>query len=94
MPFPLQSIQVLAAGIEWVVEHVEELRLELSLDRLSDGEVLEDGHVRHELARPSELIALDVAERRNLEDGVNGPLAAPRWCASGATGVKYVTCLV
>ena len=48
-----------------VVEHIEELRLELCFDLLGDGEVLEDGHVRQELARPSELIAMDVAESRN-----------------------------
>src|SRR5689334_18698389 len=48
-----------------MVEHVEELRLELSLNSFSNAEVLEDGHVRHELAGPGELIAANVAELRN-----------------------------
>ena len=53
-------------AVDGMVEHIEELRLELRVNPLGDGEVLKDGHVRQELARPSELIALDVAESRNL----------------------------
>src|SRR6202049_3275011 len=53
-------------AIDGVVEHIEEFRLELRVNPLGDGEVLEDGHVRQELARPSELIAMDVAESPSL----------------------------
>ena len=52
--------------IDGMVEHVEELRLELSLDVLSNREVLKDGHVGHELARTRKLVAVDVTESRNL----------------------------
>src|ERR1700694_846877 len=67
-------------GIDGMVEHIEELRLELSLDPLRDGEVLEDGHVRQELARPSELIAMDVAESPNL--------GTSEWSAGSTVGGK------
>ena len=67
-------------GIDGMVEHIEELRLELSLDLLSDREVLEDGHVGQELARPRELVAMDVAESRNL--------GTSEWPADSAVGGK------
>src|SRR5258708_14332176 len=37
-----------------MVEHVEELRLELCVNPLGDGEVLEDGHVIQEFSRSGE----------------------------------------
>src|SRR5207249_4872328 len=52
-----------------MVEDVEELRLELSLDALSDGEILKEGHVRHQLSRSCELIATDGTELGNARCG-------------------------
>ena len=49
-------------AIDGVVEHIEELRLELRFDPLRDGEVLEDGHVRQEFSGPREAVALDIPE--------------------------------
>ena len=60
------AVNAVAGTVEdGMVEHVEELRLELSLDPLRDGEVLKDRHIGPELARPGVTVALDVAERGN-----------------------------
>src|SRR5437879_8353343 len=55
--------------VDRVVEHVEELRLELGLHPLRDGEVLKDRHIRPELARPRVAVPPDVAERGNRRTG-------------------------
>src|SRR5229473_69860 len=49
-------------AIDGVIEHVEEFRLELCVNPLGDGEVLEDGHVRQEFSRSGEAVALNVSE--------------------------------
>ncbi len=49
-------------AIDGVIEHVEEFRLELCVNPLGDGEVLEDGHVRQEFSRSGEAVALNVPE--------------------------------
>lgn len=52
-------------GINGMIEHIEEFRLELRVNPLGDGEVFEDGHVGQELSWPSEAVALNVSELAN-----------------------------
>src|SRR5437588_7470212 len=68
-------------GVYGMIEHIEELRLELCVNPLGDGEVLEDGHVREELAWPSELVATDVAESPNV--------GTSEWSAGSTIGGEW-----
>ena len=52
-------------AINGMIEHVEELRLELRVHPLRNGEVLENGHVRQEFSRPGEAVAPNVPEVAN-----------------------------
>ena len=60
--------------IDGMIEHIEEFRLELGVDPLSDREVLEDGHIRQEFSRPGELVAVSVPELRNARIGKRAAL--------------------
>src|SRR5450755_603079 len=61
-------------GIDWMVKHIEELRLELSLDSLRNHEVLEDRHVGQEFSRPAVLVATDATELCNARSGKGAAL--------------------
>jgi hypothetical protein len=65
-----------------VIEYIEERRLELRLDSLRDGEILEDGHVRHQLSWSCELVAPDIAKLS--ESGISKRTAL-RGAATGQT---------
>src|SRR5258708_24391710 len=57
-----------------MIEHIEELRLELRLNPLRDREVFEDRHVRQEFSRSGEAVALNVPEITNAGIGKRAAL--------------------
>src|SRR5260370_26612628 len=57
------------SAIDRMIEHIEEFRLELGVNPLGDGEVLENGHVRQEFSRPGEAVALHIAKHCNARIG-------------------------
>src|SRR5260370_42571499 len=52
-------------GIDGMIEHVKEFRLELGMNSLRDRKVLEDRHVGQEFSRPGKAVAPSVAELAN-----------------------------